>query len=81
MWLRQDYGAGLIQGGVHMELGVNGARDGTYNHHGVMLKVELESGRLHSVLIEGLQCKSIESRSLFSGKKRGTHSSDWSPVV
>ena len=38
-------------------------------YHGAMLKVELESGRLHSVLIEGLRCKSTESRSLFSWKK------------
>ena len=64
--LRQDYGAGLIQGGVHMELQVDGARVGTYNHHGVMLKVELESGgRLYSVLMEGLRRKNLESRSLF----------------
>ena len=54
------------------ELGVNGARGGTYNHHGVMLKVEL---------IEGLRRKCTESQSLFSGKKRGTRSLDWSQVV
>ena len=46
-----------------------GCRSGTYNHHGVMLKVELESGGLHSVLIEGLRRKSTESRSLFSKGK------------
>ena len=71
VWLRQDYGAGLIQDGVHVKLGVNRARDGTYNHHGVMLKVELESGRLHSVLIERLRRKRSESRSLFSEKSEG----------
>ena len=44
MRLRQDYDAGLIQGSVHMrELEVDGRGGGTYNHHGVMLKVELES--------------------------------------
>ena len=59
VWLQQDYGAGLIQDGVHTELGVDGARGGTYNHHGVMLKAEL---------IEGLRRKCTESRSLFSGK-------------
>ena len=37
--------------------------------HGVMLKVELESGRLHLVLIEGLRHNLTESQSLFSGKK------------
>ena len=49
------------------ELEVDRAREGgTYNHHGVMLKVELESdGRLHSVLMEGLRRKCMESRSLF----------------
>ena len=31
-------------------------------YHGVMLKVELESGGLHSVLIEGLRRKSTESK-------------------
>ena len=30
-------------------------------YHGVMLKVELESGGLHSVLIEGLRRKTSES--------------------
>ena len=29
MWLRQDYGAGLIQGDVHTELEVDGARGWT----------------------------------------------------
>ena len=38
-------------------------------YHEVMLKVELKSGRLHSVPIEGLRRKSTESRSLFSGEK------------
>ena len=34
--------------------------------HGVMLKVELEfDGRLHSMLMEGLRRKCMESRSLF----------------
>ena len=51
------------------ELEIDGARGGLIIYHGVMLKVELESGRLHSVLIEGLRRKSTESRSLFRGKK------------
>ena len=39
-----DYDAGLIQDGAHMRAGGRrGAGGGTYNHHGVMLKVELES--------------------------------------
>ena len=50
-------------------------------YHGVMLKVELQSGGLHSVLIEGLRRKSSESRSLFQREKRVTCSSDWSLVV
>ena len=58
-----------------------GREGGLIIYHGVMLKVELESGRLHLVLIEGLRCKSTESRSLFGGKKRVTRISDWSPVV
>ena len=29
VWLRQDYGAGLIQGDVHTELKVDGARGWT----------------------------------------------------
>ena len=46
---------------------------GTYNHHGVMLKVKLESdGRLHSVLMEGLRRKLTESRSLFQRIARDT---------
>ena len=68
MWFRQDYGVGLIQGVVYMELEVDEARGGLIIYHGVMLKVELESRRLHSVLIGGLRRKSTESRSLFSGK-------------
>ena len=41
-------------------------RGGLIIYHGVMLKVELESdGRLHSVLMEGLRRKCMESRSLF----------------
>ena len=74
-------GAGLIQGGVYTELEVNEARGGLIIYHGVMLKVELESGGLHSVLIEGLRRKCTESRSLFSGKKRVTRSLDWRPMV
>ena len=81
MWLRRDYGAGLTQDGVHTELEVDGARGGTYNHHGVMLKVEVKSGGLHLVLIEGLRRKSTESKPIQREKKRGTRSSDWSPVV
>ena len=72
VWLRQDYGAELIQDGVYTELEVDEARGGLIIYHGVMLKVEL---------IEGLWRKSIESRSLFSWEKRVTCSLDWSPVV
>jgi hypothetical protein len=64
-----------------MELEVDEAWGGLIIYHGVMLKVELESGGLHSVLIKGLRRKSTESRSLFSGKKQETCNSDWSPVV
>ena len=42
MWFRQDYGAGLIQDGVHKELEVDGAEGGLIIYHGVMLKVELD---------------------------------------
>ena len=42
MWFRQDYGAGLIHGVVYTELEVDEARGGLINHHGVMLKVELD---------------------------------------
>lgn len=43
-----------------------GREGGLIIYHGVMLKVELESGkRLHSVLVEGLRCKISENRSLF----------------
>ena len=38
-----DYAAGLIQDGAHESLDSTGREGGTYNHHGVMLKVELES--------------------------------------
>ena len=78
-----DYGAGLIQAGAHMrELEVDKARGSKAHLHGVMLKVELESGgRLHLVLIEGLRRKSTESKPIQRGKKRGTRNSDWSPVV
>ena len=71
VWLRQDYGAGLIQDGAHVSLKSRGREGGLIIYHGVMLKVELESGGLHSVLIEGLRRKSTESRSLFSGKSEG----------
>ena len=48
------------------ELEVDRARGSIAQLHGVMLKVELESdGRLHSVLMEGLRRKCMESRSLF----------------
>ena len=47
----------------------------------VSLKSTGREGGLHSVLIEGLRRKCTESRSLFSGKKRLTRNSDWSPVV
>jgi hypothetical protein len=48
VWLRQDYGAGLIQGVVHTELDIDVAWGGLIIYHGVMLKVELRSdGRLH----------------------------------
>ena len=62
-----DYGAGLIQAGAHMrELEVDKARGSKAHLHGVMLKVELESGgRLHSELVEGLRHKLTENRSLF----------------
>ena len=42
VWLRQDYGAGLIQGGVYTELEVDEAEGGLIIYHGVMLKVELD---------------------------------------
>ena len=38
-----DYCAGLIQDGTHESLKSTGRGGGMYNHHGVMLKVELES--------------------------------------
>ena len=48
------------------ELEVDRAQGSIAQLHGVMLKVELESdGRLHSVLMEGLRRKCMESRSLF----------------
>ena len=51
---------------THKSLKSTGRGGGTYNHHGVMLKVELESGgRLHSVLMEGLRRKNLERRSRF----------------
>ena len=67
MRLQQDYDAELIQDGAHMrELEVDRAQGSIAQLHGVMLKVELESdGRLHSVLMEGLRRKCMESRSLF----------------
>ena len=72
MWLRQDYGAGLIQGGVYTELEVDEAQGWT--DHLPWSHVEGGAGlRGYGV--------SRRSRSLFSGKKRGTRSSDWSPVV
>ena len=58
-----------------------GREGGLIIYHGVMLKVELESGGLHLVLIEGLRRKSLESRSLLQREKRVTRSSDRSIVV
>ena len=56
---------------THVSLKSTGRVDGLIIYHGVMLKVELESGGLHSVLIEGLRRKCTESRSLFGrGKAR-----------
>ena len=64
------------------ELEVDRAQGSIAQLHGVMLKVELESdGRLHSVLMEGLRRKCMESRSLFQREKRETHGSDWVLVV
>ena len=55
-------------------------KGGLIIYHGVMLKVELESGGLHSVLIEGLRRKCTESRSLFSkGKKASNMQSGLEP--
>ena len=42
VWLRQDYGAGLIQDGAHESLESTGRRGGLIIYHGVMLKVELD---------------------------------------
>ena len=53
---------------AHESLKLTGREGGLIIYHGVMLKVELESRRLHSVLIGGLRRKSTESRSLFGGK-------------
>ena len=61
-----DYCAGLIQDGAHVSLKSTGREGGLIVYHEVMLKVELGSyGRLHSVLMEGLRRKCMESRSLF----------------
>ena len=65
-----DYGAGLIQDGAHVTLKSMGREDGLIIYHEVMLKVQLESGRFHSVLIEGLRRNSSESQSLFSGESK-----------
>ena len=46
-----------------------GREDGLIIYRGVILKVELESERLHSVPIEGLRRKCTESRILFQRKK------------
>ena len=52
-------------------LEVDRAWGGLIIYHGVMLKVELESED-STWLMEGLRRKSTESRSLISGKARGT---------
>ena len=80
MWLRQGYGAGLIQDGAHESLKSTGRVGGLVIYDGVILKVELESGGLHSVLIERLRRKCTESKPI-QREKRGTRNSDWSLVV
>ena len=42
VWLRQGYGAGLIQDGAHVSLESTGREGGLIIYHGVMLKVELD---------------------------------------
>ena len=74
MWLRQDYGAGLIQGGVYTELEVDEAQGWT--NHLSWSHVEGGAGlRGYDIRIQGIEAYSAR------GKKRVTCSSDWSPVV
>ena len=57
MWLRQDYDAGLIQGDVHTELEVDGARGWT--DHLPWSHVECEAGlRGYDVRIQGIEAYS-----------------------
>ena len=73
VWLRQDYGAGLIQGGVHTELEVDGARGWT----DLLPWSHVEGGA--GLRGYGVRIQRIEAYS--AGKKRGTRNSDWSPMV
>ena len=59
VWLRQDYGAGLIQGGVHTELDVDGARGWT--DHLPWSHVEGGAGlRGYDVRIQGIEAYSAK---------------------
>ena len=83
VWLRQDYGAGLIQGDVHTELEVDGAQGWT--DHLPWSHVEGEAGVWRTSLGAGLRgygerIQGIEAYSA-KGEKRVICSSDWSPVV
>ena len=74
VWLRQDYGAGLIQGDVHMEFGTDGARGWT--DHPPWSHVEGGAGlRGYGVRIQRIEAYSAD------GEKRVTRNSDWSLVV
>ena len=73
VWLRQGYGAGLIQGGVYTELEVDEAQGQT--DHLPWSHVEGGAGlRGYGVRIQRIEAYS-------AGKKRVALSSDWSPVV
>ena len=82
MWLRQDYDAGLIQGGVYTELEVDGARGWT--DHLPWSHVEGGAGVWKTSLDAGLRGYGVRIQRIeayFSGKRRGARNSDWSPVV
>ena len=75
MWLRQDYGAGLIQDGVYAELEVDEAQGWT--DHLPWSHVEGGAG----LRGYGVRIQRIEAYSAMGWKKRVTRNLDWSPVV
>ena len=77
VWLRQDYGAGLIQGDVHTKLEVDGARGWT--DHLPWSHVEGGAGlRGYGVRIQRIEAYSADGKSEWHVVRTGAQWSDGS---